>query len=67
MADQSKGLSFKLSEEQLKVLKPLIDATGKLKIAAEVTGDQMKVSLIACNAAFLACNASFRACNAAFK
>jgi hypothetical protein len=36
MADQSKGLSFKLSEEQLKVLEPLIDATGKLKIAPKL-------------------------------
>ena len=64
---QGKGLSFELTPEQLKVLKPLIDATGKIKIAGEISGETLKVSFIACNAAFLACNAAFKACNAAFK
>jgi hypothetical protein len=67
MAEEAKGLSFKLTDEQLKALKPLIETTGKLKIAGEITGNTLKVSFIACNAAFLACNAAFRACNAAFK
>lgn len=64
---EMKGLSFELTPEQLKALKPLIDATGKVKIAGEITGETLKVSFIACNAAFLACNAAFKACNAAFK
>jgi len=64
--NEPKGLSFKLTDEQLKALKPLLEATGKLKIAGELSGDTLKVSFIACNAAFLACNAAFRACNASF-
>jgi hypothetical protein len=61
------GLSFKLTEEQLKALKPLIEASGSIKIAGQVSDDTFKVSFIACNAAFLACNAAFRACNAPFE
>ena len=60
MAD-AKKLSFQLSEEQLKVLKPLLDATGKLKIAGEVEGSKLNVSFLACNMAFMACNMAFTA------
>ncbi|RWD01456.1 MAG: hypothetical protein EOS58_25645 [Mesorhizobium sp.] len=56
---ENKKLAFRLSDEQLKVLKPLIDATGKLKIAGEVEGDQLRVSFLACNMAFMACNMAF--------
>jgi hypothetical protein len=61
MADQTeaKGLCFQLTEEQLKALKPLLETTGKLKIAGEFSGNTLKVPFIACNAAFLACNAAF--------
>jgi hypothetical protein len=67
MSEQSTGLNLKLSEDQLRALKPLIESAGKIKIAGEVNGDTLKVSFIACNAAFVACNAAFKACNAAFK
>lgn len=53
-------LSLTLTDEQLKALKPLLDATGgSLKIAGTVAGKSLDVSFIACNAAFLACNAAF--------
>jgi len=53
-------LSLVLTDEQLKALKPLLDATGgSLKIAGTVAGKTLDVSFIACNAAFLACNAAF--------
>ena len=69
MADKfsSKGLSFTLTDEQMRALKPLVEATGKIKIAGEFTADnKLNISFIACNAAFIGCNASFTACNAAF-
>lgn len=56
----SRGLSFALDPEQLRALQPLIDATGPVKIAGTLDGEQLKVSFIACNAAFIACNAAFR-------
>jgi len=53
-------LSLSLTDEQLKALKPLLDATGgSLKIAGTVAGKSLDVSFIACNAAFLACNSPF--------
>ncbi|TAZ73924.1 hypothetical protein ELH70_15330 [Rhizobium ruizarguesonis] len=64
---ESKKLAFQLSEEQLKVLKPLIDATGKLKIAGEVEGDKFSISFLACNMAFIACNMAFTASDGAVK
>ncbi len=53
-------LSLDLKEEQVKALTPLIEATGRLQIVGTLEGNQLKVSYIACNAAFLACNAAFR-------
>jgi hypothetical protein len=66
MAD-SKKLAFQLSDEQLKTLKPLLDVTGKLKIAGEVEGDRLSVSFLACNMAFLACNMAFTASDGSLK
>jgi hypothetical protein len=61
MADNKKAkLSLDLTEEQLRALKPLMEATGgEVKIAGSVQGKKFNVSFIACNAAFLACNAAF--------
>ena len=55
----NKKLAFQLSAEQLKVLKPLLDETGKIKITGEVVGDKLNVSFLACNMAFMACNMAF--------
>lgn len=53
-------LSLELTEEQLKALKPLMEAAGgQVKIAGTVEGKKFNISFIACNAAFLACNAPF--------
>ncbi len=53
-------LSLDLTEEQLRALRPLMEATGgQVKIAGTVDGKKLNVSFIACNAAFLACNAAF--------
>jgi hypothetical protein len=60
MKKGSRGLSLKLNEEQLKELAPVIEATGRIKIAGSIEGDELNVSFIACNAAFLACNAAFK-------
>lgn len=54
-----KKLSFQLTEEQMRALKPLLDQTGKLKIAGEIEGDRLQVSFLACNMAFIACNMAF--------
>ncbi|WP_161520533.1 hypothetical protein [Bacillus cereus] len=54
------GLSFDLSPEQLEKLGPLIETTGKLKIAGTIEGNSLNVSFLACNAAFIACNAAFK-------
>jgi len=54
-----KGLSFELPPEQVEALRPLMSASGKVKIAGTVEGNRLDVSFIACNAAFLACNAAF--------
>jgi hypothetical protein len=58
---ESKGpkLSLQLSPEQLRALAPILEQTGKLGIAGEIEGNQLRVSFLACNAAFLACNAAF--------
>jgi hypothetical protein len=56
---RSKGLDLELSSDQLRVLAPLIEANGKIKIAGEIQDNRLTVSFIACNAAFLACNAAF--------
>ncbi len=60
MEKKPSGLSFELSPEQLRELRPIIDATGKVKIAGTLEGNRLKVSFLACNAAFLACNAAFK-------
>lgn len=53
-------LSLQLTDEQIKHLKPLMEATGgQVKIAGTIDGNKLHVSFIACNAAFLACNAAF--------
>ena len=62
---ESKKFAFQLTEEQLKAIRPLLDQTGKLKIAGEIEGDQLKVSFLACNMAFIACNMAFTAADGA--
>jgi hypothetical protein len=52
-------LSFELAPEQVEALRPLMSATGAVKIAGTLEGNRLDVSFIACNAAFLACNAAF--------
>jgi len=59
MAEKKAKLSLQLTDEQLKVLKPLLDTAGSLKIAGSIEGNKLDVSFLACNAAFLACNAAF--------
>lgn len=59
MTREPSKLQLKLTPEQLKSLKPLLDQTGRLKIAGEIAGDSLDVSFLACNAAFIACNAAF--------
>jgi hypothetical protein len=56
---KQKKLLISLTEEQLQVLRPLLQKTGSLKIAGEIEGGALHVSFLACNAAFLACNAAF--------
>jgi hypothetical protein len=58
MAKTSK-LTLALTDEQLKVLRPLLEAAGEVKLAGTVRGKSLDVSFLACNAAFLACNAAF--------
>jgi hypothetical protein len=65
-AKGGRRLSVELSDEQLRAIGPLVEATGRLKIVGTVEGRTLTVSHLACNAAFLACNAAFLACNAAF-
>lgn len=53
-------LTLQLTDDQLKALRPLMEATGgSVKLAGTVEGKELSVSFIACNAAFLACNAAF--------
>jgi len=59
MTGKMHKLQLKLTEEQLRVLKPLLEQTGTIKIAGEIEGGSLQVSFLACNAAFLACNAAF--------
>jgi hypothetical protein len=56
---KQKKLRIKLSDQQLEVLRPLLQQTGTLKLAGEVEDGSLNVSFLACNAAFLACNAAF--------
>ncbi len=56
---ESRKLAFNLTNDQLKALKPLLDQTGKLKIAGEIEGNRLNVSFLACNMAFIACNMAF--------
>lgn len=63
---QGRRLSMELSDEQMKAIEPLVEATGRLKLAGTVEGRTLTVSHLACNAGFIACNAAFMACNAAF-
>ena len=62
-----KKLAFQLTEDQLRTLKPLLDATEKLKIAGEIEGNKLSVSFLACNMAFLACNMAFTASDGSLK
>lgn len=48
MSRTPKKLTLELSDEQLKALKPLIDATGSIKIAGDISGSTLKVSHLAC-------------------
>jgi hypothetical protein len=58
---KSKGkLSFQLTDEQLRALRPMIEANGRISVAGTLEGNTFSVSFVACNAAFLACNAAFR-------
>jgi hypothetical protein len=59
MSGKKTKLSLELTPEQLKVLKPLLDSAGQIKIAGSIEGNRLDVSFLACNAAFLACNAAF--------
>jgi hypothetical protein len=56
---RTQKLRLKLSEEQLRALKPILDQTGTLKVAGEIEDGTLHVTFLACNAAFLACNAAF--------
>jgi hypothetical protein len=58
---ESKKLAFHLTDEQLKTIRPLLEQTGKLKIAGEIEGNKLNVSFLACNMAFIACNMAFSA------
>ena len=57
-------LSLRLTDEQLKVLKPLADMIGEVKVAGTIEDGNFNISFIACNAAFIACNAAFSVVNA---
>ncbi len=48
----SKRLSFELTAEQLRKLKPILDETGRVDILASIDGSQLKIALLACQAAF---------------
>lgn len=56
---KQRKLQLRLSDEQLQSLRPLLQQTGRLKIAGEIEDDTLHISFLACNAAFLACNAAF--------
>ena len=58
---EGKKLAFELTEQQLRALKPILEQTGKLKIAGEIEGTKLNVSFLACNMAFMACNTVFTA------
>lgn len=52
MANQSRKLSLNLTDEQLKVLKPVLEHAGKVDIVASIEGNQLKIAMLACQAAF---------------
>lgn len=52
MDTPSRKISLSLSDEQLKVLKPVLDHTGKVDIVASIEGNQLKIAMLACQAAF---------------
>ena len=52
MSTPSRKLSFDLTEEQLRVLKPILDQTGKVDIVASLEGKSLKIAMLACQAAF---------------
>lgn len=55
MATRSKSkLTFQLSEEQQKSLKPLLDQTGQLDIVGTIKDGKLAVSFLACQGAFTA-------------
>lgn len=58
-ASKKAKLKLRLTDEQLRALRPLLEQTGRLSIAGEIEGGSLNVSFLACNAAFLACNAAF--------
>jgi hypothetical protein len=64
---KSKKLTFSLTDEQRRILQPLIEETGRIRVAGTIEDDELRVSFIACNAPFIACNAAFIACNAPFR
>ena len=65
MTDRKPGISFQLSNEQAAALK-LIGGQRSVRVAGRVSGNEVHVDFVACNAAFTACNAAFAACNSAF-
>lgn len=67
MAAKRAGLEIRLTDQQIKALKPLLNSTGSLKIGGTLEGNKLKVSFLACNAAFLACNAAFKITKATAK
>ena len=54
MNTPSRRLSLNLTDEQLKVLKPVLEHTGKVDIVASIEGNQLKIAMLACQAAFTA-------------
>ena len=46
------NLSFQLTEDQMKALKPLLDQTGSLDIVGTIKQGKLAVSFLACQAAF---------------
>lgn len=47
-------LSFQLSEEQMKSLKPLLEQMGEINIVGTIKEGKLAVSFLACQAAFTA-------------
>lgn len=49
---KSSKLGIDLTEDQIKVIKSLLDQTGRISIAGTIEGNKLKVGFIACNAPF---------------